>query len=225
MLRGYVTRVCHASMLQPTASILRTPADKIEPLADHIPRSQPKKMPQPYNVQAALDEVIAEFQESLGKVGSVSRISHTVAAIVKACDDEHRAIFYMEPSLESIFEAALLGASKSLAADNSLDARTITTMEDLIEYAGNRLTFATQSVEDIGATFNVVVDGRPYMAEIAGDHLLESVVVAGKLIPSEDAQSFENIPAWLEAYGLGDCVVLANYAPVLAPSDDEYDSY
>lgn len=182
-------------------------------------------MPQPYNVQIALNEVIAEFQESLGKVGSVPRISHTIAAIVKACDDDHRAVFYMEPSLESIFEGALLRATNSLAADLSLDARTITTMEDLIEYASSRLTFATQSVEDIGATFNVVTDGKPYMVEIAGDHLLEGVVVAGKLIPSEDARCFENIPEWLETYGLRDCVVLANYAPVLAPSDDEYDSY
>jgi hypothetical protein len=182
-------------------------------------------MPQPYNVQTALDEVLAEFQESFGKEGTVARISYTVAAIVKACDDEHRAIFYMAPSLESVFEAALLGATNSVTADRSLDTRTISTMEDLIEYAGSRLTFATQSLEDVGATFNVAVDGTPYMVEIAEDHRLETVVVGGRLVPSDEGQRYDSIPAWLGAYGLHGCAVMANYAPVLEVSDDEYDSY
>lgn len=178
-----------------------------------------------YNVQAALDEVMADFNAALPMTNILYKAPYVVAAITKACDDSHRAIFLAAPTLETVFDAALKSIAVDVAAHQA-DYSTCATLEDLIEYAHGRLTYATQNLEDVGATFVAYRDGQLYSAELCENHALATSVVAAKLVPSEAVRLFDNLGAWTTMFGLDMRTVIANYVcDGDEDEDEEQDSY
>lgn len=163
-----------------------------------------------YKVQAALDEVLTDFNTALAMTNILYKAPYVVAAITKACDDNHRAIFFAAPTLETVFDAALKSIAVDVAAHQG-DYSTCAALEDLIEYAHGRLTFATQNLEDVGASFSVSRDGQLYSVELSEERILVTSVVAARLVPSEAVRYFENLGAWTTVFGLEMRAVVANY--------------
>lgn len=176
-----------------------------------------------YKVQTALDEVLADFNAALPMTNILYKAPYTVAAITKACDDSHRAIFFAAPTLETVFDAALKSIAVDVAAHQG-DYSTCAALEDLIEYAHSRLTYATQNLEDVGSTFSVSRNGELYSVELCEDRTLATSVVAARLVPSEAIRCFDSLGAWTTAFGLDMRAVVANYVCDSDSDSDEHSS-
>ena len=177
-----------------------------------------------YHVVAATDEIRNLLYKSLTYEDTKTKAAYVVHAIITACDIDHRAIFYMAPSIVSVMEAALSSLKVQIEEETAANTdNTYRAIQDLIEYASERLTLAADTIEDVGATFTAYKDGKSYVAEISPSGQIATSVVAGLAVPDEEVVEFNTIHAWAVAYDLPREEIVADYM-VCAEEEDDTDS-
>ena len=176
-----------------------------------------------YHVVAATDEIRNLLYKSLTYEDTKTKAAYVVHAIITACDIDHRAIFYMAPSIVSVMEAALSSLKVQIEEETAalpVADNTYKAIQDLIEYVSERLTLAADTIEDVGATFTAYKDGKSYVAEISPSGQIATSVVAGLAVPDEEVVEFNTIHAWAVAYDLPRAEIVADYTVCVEEEDD-----
>lgn len=166
-----------------------------------------------YNLLAAANEIRDLLYTSLSYENTQTTAIHVAHTIIRACDANHRGIFYLAPSIASVMETALSSLKLQIEEEMDDTDSTYKEIQDLMDNASIHLIFATTTLRDTCATFTAYKNGKRYIAEITETRKIAALIIAGVpiTVPDLDIYTFNTVCEWAAEFGLSKADIVANY--------------